>query len=178
MAERFSATSSRALNPADRREIIGTAPLSTKPEVDQAVAAAKKAYHAWSELSWVKRAEYVDNFAQLLKRDLNEISALVTRECGKAINEGRADAVEALHMAQYIAGLGPRPERLYRELRDRCEGRVHPAKVEEGVVACITPYVRNFRFGLSRCGSFFRPCSRETPSSSSQPSRRRSAGTS
>ena len=96
-------------NPANRLEIIGTAPLSTQADVDQAVSAAKKAYHGWSELSWVKRAEYIDAFAQLIKRDLNEIAALVTRECGKAINEGRADVVEALHMAQYIAGLGRVP---------------------------------------------------------------------
>ena len=83
-----------SLNPANLKETIGTAPSSGKKEVDQAVAAAKHAFASWRDLSWVKRAEYIDAFAQLLKRDLAEISTLVTRECGKPINEGRADAVE------------------------------------------------------------------------------------
>src|SRR5471032_2878926 len=80
-----------SLNPANSKEIIGTAPLSGLEEVNQAVAAAKHAFESWRDLSWVKRAEYIDNFAQLIKRDLAEISSLVTRECGKPINEGRAD---------------------------------------------------------------------------------------
>ena len=85
-------------NPANREDIIGYAESSGKSEVDEAVSAAKHAYTTWRDLSWVKRAEFVDAFAQLLKRDLEEISALVTRECGKPINEGRADAVEALSL--------------------------------------------------------------------------------
>ncbi len=128
-----------SVNPANRQEIIGTAPLSTKADVDQAVSAAKKAYHAWNELSWVKRAEYVDNFAQLIKRDLAEISTLVTRECGKPINEGRADAVEALHMAQYIAGLGRLPTG-YAISSEIAAKDAYILRKSKGVIACITPW--------------------------------------
>ncbi len=85
-----------SLNPADRRETVGTAPLGDAGDVDQAVAAAKGAYDSWRDLSWVRRAEYIDAFAQLIKRDLDDLSRICTRECGKALNEGRADAVEAL----------------------------------------------------------------------------------
>jgi aldehyde dehydrogenase (NAD+) len=128
-----------SLNPANSRETIGTAPLSTKADVDQAVAAAKHAYRSWSELSWVRRAEFVDAFAQLIKRDLAEISALVTRECGKPINEGRADAVEALHMAQYIAGLGrlPTGHAISSEIAAK---DAYILRKSKGVVACITPW--------------------------------------
>ena len=98
-----------SLNPANQREIVGTAPLSTAADVDQAVGAAKHAYESWRELSWVKRAEHIDKFAQLIKRDVEEMSRLVTRESGKPLNEGRADVVEALHMAQYVAGMGRMP---------------------------------------------------------------------
>src|SRR5580704_7470431 len=80
-----------SLNPANIKETVGTAPLSGKTEVDAAVAAAKHAYETWRDWSWVKRAEIVDNFAQLMKRDVEEMSRLVTRECGKPLNEGRAD---------------------------------------------------------------------------------------
>lgn len=128
-----------SLNPADSREIIGTAPDSTADDVNQAVAAAKDAYHQWRELSWVKRAECIDTFAQLIKRDLAEISALVTRECGKPINEGRADAVEALHMAQYIAGLGRLPYG-YLVSSEIAAKDAYIIRKPKGVIACITPW--------------------------------------
>jgi aldehyde dehydrogenase (NAD+) len=134
-----SADAFESFNPADRREIIGTAPNSTSTDVDAAVAAAKHAYHSWRELSWVKRAEYVDAFAQLLKRDLDEISALVTRECGKALNEGRADAVEALHMAQYIAGLGRLPNG-FAVSSEISAKDAYILRKPKGVIACITPW--------------------------------------
>jgi len=128
-----------SLNPANIKETIGTAPLSGKKEVDQAVAAAKHAFGSWRDLSWVKRAEYIDAFAQLLKRDLAEISTLVTRECGKPINEGRADAVEALHMAQYMAGLGRVPNG-YTVSSEISAKDAFILRKPKGVIACITPW--------------------------------------
>ena len=128
-----------SLNPANTKETIGTAPLSTSREVDAAVESAKTAYESWRELSWVKRAEYIDAFAQLVKRDIEEISQLVTRECGKPINEGRADAVEALHMAQYIAGKGREPIGL-RISSEISAKDAYILKKPKGVIACITPW--------------------------------------
>ncbi|HWA81883.1 MAG TPA: aldehyde dehydrogenase family protein, partial [Fimbriimonadaceae bacterium] len=128
-----------SLNPANQREVIGTAPLSTTQDVNDAVAAAKQAFRTWRELSWVKRAEYIDAFAQLLKRDLEELSTLVTRECGKPFNEGHADVVEALHMAQYVAGMGRMPNgfTISSEIAEKDAYILRKAK---GVVACITPW--------------------------------------
>jgi aldehyde dehydrogenase (NAD+) len=128
-----------SVNPADREEIVGTAPLSGAAEVEAAVAAAKHAYESWRELSWVKRAEYIDAFAQLIKRDVEELSQLVTRECGKAINEGRADVVEALHMAQYMAGLGRLPNG-FTVSSEIAAKDAFILKKPKGVIACITPW--------------------------------------
>jgi aldehyde dehydrogenase (NAD+) len=126
-------------NPANLEEIVGTAPLSNKETVDQAVAAAKKAYESWREWSWVRRAEVIDNFAQLIKRDVEELSRLVTRECGKPINEGRADVVEALHMAQYVAGLGRMPNGFTISSEVSAKDAFILRK-PKGVIACITPW--------------------------------------
>lgn len=128
-----------SLNPADRRDVVGTAPLGGSEDVDAAVAAAKKAYESWRDLSWVRRAEIIDNFAQLMKRDIVELGQLCTRECGKAINEGRADAVEALHMAQYVAGLGRLPvgQAISSEIPQK---DAYILRKPKGVVACITPW--------------------------------------
>ncbi|HVT13536.1 MAG TPA: aldehyde dehydrogenase family protein [Fimbriimonadaceae bacterium] len=136
---RENAQEFESLNPANQREVVGTAPLSTAQDVNDAVAAAKQAFGAWRELSWIKRAEYIDKFAQLLKRDLEELSTLVTRECGKPFNEGHADVVEALHMAQYVAGMGRMPNgfTLSSEIAEKDAYILRKAK---GVVACITPW--------------------------------------
>jgi aldehyde dehydrogenase (NAD+) len=128
-----------SLNPADTREVIGTAPCSNASDVDAAVRAAREAYPMWKAMSRVKRGELIDNLAQLIKRDLNALSELVTRECGKPINEGRADVVEALHMTQYVAGMARMP---HGEIIDSeiAEKDAYILRKPKGVVACITPW--------------------------------------
>ncbi len=128
-----------SLNPANSKETVGIAPLSRAKEVDEAVAAAKAAFETWRDWSWVRRAELVDNFAQLLKRDTEELSKLVTRECGKPYNEARAEVIEALHMAQYSAGLGRMPNgfTISSEVSAKDAFILRKAK---GVIACITPW--------------------------------------
>jgi aldehyde dehydrogenase (NAD+) len=128
-----------SLNPANQKETVGTAPLSGATEVDAAVGAAKQAYHTWRDLSWVKRAEYIDTFAQLLRRDVEELAVLVTRECGKPLNEGRADVVEALHMAQYVAGLGRMPNG-FTISSEVAAKDAYILRKPKGVIACITPW--------------------------------------
>ncbi|MDR3692365.1 MAG: aldehyde dehydrogenase family protein [Fimbriimonas sp.] len=134
-----SAKQFESVNPANTKEVVGTAPSSGKGEVDEAVAAAKSAYQTWRDLTWVKRAEYIDNLAQLLKRDIDEIATLITRECGKPINEGRADAVEALHMAQYMAGLGRMPNG-YTVSSEIPAKDAFILRRPKGVIACIAPW--------------------------------------
>lgn len=128
-----------SLNPANSKDVVGTAPLSNKAEVDEAVAAAKAAYEKWRENSWVRRAELIDNFAQLMKRDLEELTKLVTRECGKPLNEGRADVIEAIHMAQYVAGLGRMPNGFTVSSEIPAKDAFILRK-PKGVIACITPW--------------------------------------
>jgi aldehyde dehydrogenase (NAD+) len=126
-------------NPADAREVVGSAPLSEKADIDAAVAAAKRAFPAWAALSWVKRAEVLDNVAQLIKRDVEAMSTLVTRECGKPINEGRADVIESLHMVQYAAGLGRMPvgQIISSEVGEK---DAFIRRKPKGVVGCIAPW--------------------------------------
>ncbi|MCH8273338.1 MAG: aldehyde dehydrogenase family protein [Armatimonadetes bacterium] len=128
-----------SLNPADTTEIVGTVPDSDERDVDEAVKAARSAFRGWYELGWVRRAEVLDKFAQLMKRDLEEMARLVTRECGKPLNEGRADVVEALHMAQYAASLGRMPvgEVIASEIPEK---DAYIRRKPKGVVGCITPW--------------------------------------
>lgn len=128
-----------SINPANTKEIIGTVSIAHSEQVNQAVQAARTAFESWRDLGWVKRAQYIDRLAQLIKRDLDEIGRLVTRECGKPINEGRADAVEALHMTQYAASLGRFPIGLTVS-SEVPEKDAYILRKPKGVVACISPW--------------------------------------
>lgn len=91
-------------SPADTRKKLGVFPRSGSREADAAVRAARDAYPKWSKLSKIKRAEYLDAFAQLVKPHTEELARLMAQECGKALNKSRADVVESLHCAQYWFG--------------------------------------------------------------------------
>lgn len=139
-AERFESE-----NPSDTREVVGNFPLSQTAEVDAAVAAARKAYPEWRRLSRIRRGEHVDQLAQLMKRDIDDMTELCAREVGKQWNEARADVIESIHMAQFVAGYSRQPN-----------GWVVPSEVAakdsyiirkpKGVAACIPPW--NFPFAI------------------------------
>ncbi|MGQ3684749.1 MAG: aldehyde dehydrogenase family protein [Candidatus Loosdrechtia sp.] len=91
-------------NPANFEEVLGTFPLSSGEDVNNAVSSAKVAYDCWRRLSRIRRGEYLDEFIRLVKKDHEEIARLMAKECGKGIIECRADVTEGIHMAQYVFG--------------------------------------------------------------------------
>ncbi len=132
-------------NPANFDEVLGTFPLSSEQDVNNAVSAAKAAYDGWRRLSRIKRGEYLDEFTQLLKKDREEISQLVTKECGKGLIEGRADVTEGIHMCQYIFGTVrmPHGDVIDSEIPEK---DAFMRRKPKGVVAAITPW--NFPFAI------------------------------
>jgi aldehyde dehydrogenase (NAD+) len=125
-------------NPATG-ETLGLFSRGTETEVDQAIAAADDAFEAWRRLSHVDRAEYLWEIYHELRDRTDELGAIVTKECGKEISEGRADVVEAAHMVEWAAGDARHPK-----------GDVVPSEIAakdasmrrkpRGVVGCITPW--------------------------------------
>ena len=132
-------------NPANIDEVLGTFPLSSETDVHNAVHAAQEAYNSWRCLSRIKRGEYFDEFVQLLKKDREEISRLVTKECGKGIVEGRADVTEGIHMVQYVFGTVrmPHGDVIDSEISEK---DAFMRRKPKGVVAAITPW--NFPFAI------------------------------
>jgi aldehyde dehydrogenase (NAD+) len=132
-------------NPARRDELVGAFPRAGADEANQAVAAARAAYPEWRRTSRLRRAELIDNLAQLVKRDTDALAELMARECGKVITECRAEVVEGLHMIQYVFGTGRQPvgDVLASEIPEKdATMRRRPW----GVAAVITPW--NFPFAV------------------------------
>jgi aldehyde dehydrogenase (NAD+) len=132
-------------SPSDSNDRIGRFPQSTANDVNQAVEAARAAYPRWRRLSRIKRGEVFDRFVQLIKRDHDELSRLMARECGKPINECRADVTEGIHMAQYVFGLVrmPNGDILSSEIAEK---DAYMRRKPKGVIAVITPW--NFPFAI------------------------------
>src|SRR5467141_587059 len=95
-------------NPANSDELIGIFPLSSREDVDAAVAAAKEAYKSWRLVPAPKRAEILFRAAELLVKRKEEFSRDMTREMGKGLTETRGDVQEAIDMTYYMAGEGRR----------------------------------------------------------------------
>jgi len=93
------------INPCTEEE-VGHFPQSSKLEVATAVSHANAAFLEWRKESRVRRSEYFDKLAQLIKRDLMKLAEVISEETGKSINESRAEVLESLHMIQYVAGQG------------------------------------------------------------------------
>lgn len=132
-------------SPSDRREVVGEFPRSGADEADRAVAAARRAFPGWRRESRVRRADLFDRLAQLVKRDVEPLAVLMARECGKPIDECRAEVVEGLHMIQYVFGTGRMPmgEVLASEIAEK---DAFMRRKPWGVVAVVTPW--NFPFAV------------------------------
>ncbi len=140
-----SGESFQSLNPAQNQQLVGQFPQATTAEVDRALQVARAAYPAWRRTSRIHRADCFDRLAQLIQRDVEALSTLMSRECGKSITEARAEVIEGLHMVQYVFGSGRMPT-----------GEIVASEIPEkdafirrkpwGVVAVITPW--NFPFAV------------------------------
>ncbi|OGU11736.1 MAG: aldehyde dehydrogenase [Geobacteraceae bacterium GWC2_58_44] len=128
-----------SFNPADIREKVATAPLSSRGDVDRAVAAARAALPGWRLLPAPHRGEILFRAAELLIKHKDRLGTLLTREMGKVIAEGLGDVQEAVDIGYYMAGEGRRlqGETVPSELPDKeCKSIRQPL----GVVALVTPW--------------------------------------
>jgi acyl-CoA reductase-like NAD-dependent aldehyde dehydrogenase len=76
------------LNPATE-EVIDTLPLGTPEDVDAAVAAAKKAFPAWSVTTTEERAVFLDRIAAGLEARSDELAETISREMGMPLKAAK-----------------------------------------------------------------------------------------
>jgi betaine-aldehyde dehydrogenase len=94
------------VNPATGN-VIATAPLGGREDVDRAVAAAKKAFEdrkGWATWAAGKRGRTLSKFASLIKANSEELARLESRNVGKPITGARGEVVGASLVFEYYAG--------------------------------------------------------------------------
>ena len=91
-------------NPA-RGIVIARTPLSSGADLDAAVAAATKAFPAWSETPPVVRARAMFKFRALLEEHFEELARTVTTEHGKTLDESRGSLRRAIECVEVATGV-------------------------------------------------------------------------
>ena len=125
-------------NPATG-ETIASLPYSTRDEINEAVAAAKKAFPAWSDTPVPDRAQVVFRFKALYDKHFEELSALVTQENGKTLDESRGELKRAIEVIDFACGaptltMGTNLDQIARGIDEEL------TRFPVGVVAGITPF--------------------------------------
>ncbi|MDN4494816.1 aldehyde dehydrogenase family protein [Ureibacillus aquaedulcis] len=138
------------VNPANSEQ-LATVPLSTKRQVEEAVACAKKAQKSWALTPAPKRADFLYEIGHRLKEKKEYLAQILTKEMGKVIEEARGEVQEGIDMAYYMAGEGRRlfGETTPSELADKFAMSV---RAPIGVVGLITPW--NFPIAIATWKSF------------------------
>ena len=126
-------------NPANWDEVIGTFPLSSKADVDQAVKAARHAFESWRLVPAPKRGDIIRKVGDILTARKEEIARQMTREMGKVLLETRGDVQEGIDTAYYAASEARRlfGHTVPSELPNKFNMAV---RVPIGVAAIITPW--------------------------------------
>ncbi|WP_093558918.1 aldehyde dehydrogenase family protein [Pseudoduganella namucuonensis] len=138
-AWREAASARPNINPSDTDDVIAHYAQGDAAQAEQAVAAARAAFPAWSRGGIQQRADALDRIgAELLARQ-RELGELLAREEGKTLPEAVAEVARAGMIFRFFAGEALRP-------RGECLPSVRPGIDVEirrepvGVVAIITPW--------------------------------------
>jgi alpha-ketoglutaric semialdehyde dehydrogenase len=126
-------------NPSDLSDVIGEYAQADAEQTKAAVAAAGRAFAAWSVSSIQDRANILDKVGSDILARKDEIGRLLAREEGKTLPEGVGETVRAGHIFKFFAGEALRlaGEKL-PSVRPGVEVEVTREPI--GVVGLITPW--------------------------------------
>jgi malonate-semialdehyde dehydrogenase (acetylating)/methylmalonate-semialdehyde dehydrogenase len=85
--------------------LLGQMPCSTAADLDAAVAAAQKAWPAWSRMPVKERVQVFFRYKYLLERHLDELAALVSEENGKTRGEAVAEVEKCIELTEFATSL-------------------------------------------------------------------------
>ncbi|MFM7785993.1 MAG: aldehyde dehydrogenase family protein [Gammaproteobacteria bacterium] len=132
-----TASSFEVPNPATG-EIVGRAPVASREQLDEAVAAAGRAFASWSRESEARRKQACLDIAGVLQANAGELSRLLTMEQGKPL-KGMGSEFE-LGGCMAWAGAQAYFELPVKVIEDSPQARTELHRKPVGVVGSITPW--------------------------------------
>jgi aldehyde dehydrogenase (NAD+) len=98
----------RRLNPANLRETVAEFPIGTAQDLEQAVEAANRAFAKLKKIPAPLRGEWIQNLGELVRKNKQTLSEVVTREIGKPIGESQGSVQEVIDTCRFFASEGRR----------------------------------------------------------------------
>lgn len=118
--------------------LLSEVPMSTSKDLDAAVAAAKKAFPAWSKTPIKERVQVFYRYKYLLEKHMKELSELVQEENGKTYGESVAEVEKSIELTEFACSL---PQLVTGEILEVSRGvECRTEHVPLGVVASIVPF--------------------------------------
>ncbi|MEJ7610829.1 MAG: CoA-acylating methylmalonate-semialdehyde dehydrogenase [Ferruginibacter sp.] len=141
IAGKFTAATSsetmEVISPIDGK-LLSTVPLSSSSDLATAVAAAKKAFPAWSKTPIKERVQVFFRYKTLLERHLKELAELCSEENGKTYGESVAEIEKCIELTEFATSL---PQLVTGEILEVSRGvECRTEHVALGVVASIVPF--------------------------------------
>jgi RHH-type transcriptional regulator, proline utilization regulon repressor / proline dehydrogenase / delta 1-pyrroline-5-carboxylate dehydrogenase len=128
-----------SVNPSRGGEIVGRVAVAGAAEIDQAVAAAVRAFPAWRDAGAQGRAEVLGRVAAGLRERRHELTAWIVYEAGKPWAEADGDVAEAIDFVEYYRAQASELQRPITLGRRRGEVN-HYTRGPRGVVGVIAPW--------------------------------------
>jgi alpha-ketoglutaric semialdehyde dehydrogenase len=127
------------INPSDISDTVGDYAFATAANVEEAVAAANRAFPAWSRTGILQRNAVLQAASREIFARKEELGTLLSREEGKPLAEGIAEATRAAQIFDFFAG---ETLRLTGEMipSARPGAGVEIAREPLGVIGIITPW--------------------------------------
>src|SRR4051812_36649898 len=126
------------INPATG-ETLGRVPLSSKEDVDAAVAGATAAFPGWRRTPPGDRIQFLFRFKQLLEDNLEDLARTITDECGKTREEAIGELRRGIENVEVACGI---PMALQGYNSEDIASGIDEIMIRQplGVVAAITPF--------------------------------------
>src|ERR671922_1928560 len=101
-----TAASLSTVNPSTG-QTISQYEIMDREQVTLTVKQARKAFGNWKGICISKRAEFIRDFAQELRRNKADLAKTATQEMGKPIKESIAEVEKCAWVSEYYADNGP-----------------------------------------------------------------------
>src|SRR5690349_24180218 len=113
--------------------------LAEPADVDAAVAAARKAFEEWRDVSLIRRARVMFALRDLIERHLDEVSELIADEHGKVVSDAKGEVIRGLEVVEFACGI---PTLLKGEYSEQVSTDIDAFSFRQplGVCAGITPF--------------------------------------
>src|SRR5438034_6732375 len=126
------------INPATG-EVVDSAPKGNETDARAAIDAAHAAFQPWAETAAEVRAQLILKGIDVVKKEIQELAVLLTKEQGKPLGDSQREIEHFLHGMNFYAGLASKIRGSYVPLPDnKMYGMV--LKQPVGVTGAIVPW--------------------------------------